>query len=74
MQCNMLQCHAIVSQNRLFNILSDVARLVAVGGDAMQSYVAMLASFGMASRHVAGPCDILCHIVAIIHSDMYGDM
>ena len=61
MQCNMLQCRAIVSQNRLFYIVSDVVRLVAVGGDAMQSYVAMLASFGMASRCVAGPCDVLHH-------------
>ena len=46
-----------------FSILSDVVRLVAVGGDAMQSDIAMLANFGMTLRRVAGPCDDLCHIV-----------
>ena len=45
---------AIVAQNRLFSILSDVVRLVAVGGDAMQSYIAVLANFGMTSHRVAG--------------------
>ena len=55
--------HAIVAQNRLFSILSDVVRLVAVGGDAMQSYIAVLANFGMTSHRVTGPCDDLRHIV-----------
>ena len=54
---------AIVAQNRLFSILSDVVRLVAVGGDAMQSYIAVLANFGMTLHRVAGPCDDLRHIV-----------
>ena len=68
-----------------FNILSDVVRLVTVGEDAMQSYIAMLASFGMASRHVTRPCDDLSHNCELglkqhmdcknqLHSDMYGDM
>ena len=46
-----------------FSILSDVVRLVAVGGDATQSYIAVLANFGMTSHRVAGPCDDLHHIV-----------
>ena len=29
-------------------MMSDVVRLVAVGGDVMQSYIAVLANFGMA--------------------------
>ena len=51
----------------------------------MQSYIAMLASFGMASRHVTRPCDDLSHNCELglkqhmdcknqLHSDMYGDM
>ena len=63
MRHDALQCCAIVAQNRLFYILSDVVRLVAVGGDAMQSYIAVLANFGMASHRVAGHCDDLRHIV-----------
>ena len=63
MQRNALRRRAIVAQNRLFSILSDVVRLVAVGGDAMQSYIAVLASFGMTSHRVAGPYDDLRHIV-----------
>ena len=63
MQCDTLRRRAIVAQNRLFSILSDVVRLVAVGGDAMQSYITVLANFGMTSHHVAGPCDNLRHIV-----------
>ena len=58
MRRDALQRRAIVAQNRLFSILSDVVRLVAVGGDAMQSYIAVLANFGMASRRRA-----LRHIV-----------
>ena len=58
-----LRRRAIVAQNRLFSILSDVVRLVAVGGDALQSYIAVLANFGMTSHRVAGPCDDLHHIV-----------
>ena len=46
-----------------FSILSDIIRLVAVGGDATQSYIAVLANFGMTSHDVAGPCDDLRHIV-----------
>ena len=46
-----------------FSILSYVVRLVAVGGDAMQSYIAVLANFGMTSHRVTGPCDDLRHIV-----------
>ena len=61
--CDALQRRVIVAQNRLFPILSDVVQLVAVGGDAMQSYIAMLAKFGMTSHRVAGPCDDLHHIV-----------
>ena len=34
-------------------MMSDVVRLVAVGGDVMQSYIAVLANFGMASRRGA---------------------
>ena len=57
MRRESLRRRAIVAQNRLFfSILSDVVRLVAVGGDAMQSFIAVLANFGMASRRVAGPC------------------
>ena len=63
MRRDSLRHRAIVDQNRLFSILSDVVRLVAVGGDAMQSFIAVLANFGMASRRVAGPCDDLRHIV-----------
>ena len=59
MRCDVLQRHAIVTQNRLFSNLSNVVRLVAVGGDAMQSYIAVLVSFGMVSHRVAGPCIIL---------------
>ena len=54
---------AIVAQNRLFSILSDVVRLVAVGGDATQSYITVLANFGMMSHRVVGPRDDLRHIV-----------
>ena len=61
MRCDVLRRRAIVAQNRLFSILSDVVRLVAVGGDAMQNYIAMLASFDMTSHCVAGPCDDLRH-------------
>ena len=53
----------IVAQNRLFSILSDIVRLVAVGGDAMRSYIAVLASFGMMLHRVAGPFNDLRHIV-----------
>ena len=60
---DVLRRHAIVAQNRLLSIPSDVVRLVAVGGDAMQSYIAVLASFGMMLHCVTGPCDDLCHIV-----------
>ena len=41
----------------------DVIRLVALGGDAMKSYIAVLASYGMTSHRAAGPCDDLRHIV-----------
>ena len=58
-----LQRCAIVAQNRLFSILSDVVRLITVGGDATQSYIAVLANFGMTSHRVAVPCDDLRHIV-----------
>ena len=58
-----LRRRAIVAQNRLFSILSDVVRLVAVGGDATQSYIAVLTNFGMMSHRVVGPCDDLRHIV-----------
>ena len=61
--CDALRRRVIVIQNRLFSTLSNVVRLVAAGGDAMQSYIAMLASFGMMSHRVTGPCDDLCHIV-----------
>ena len=63
MRRNALRRRAIVAQYRLFSILSDVVRLVTVGGDAMQNYIAMLASFGMTSHRIAGPCDDLRHIV-----------
>ena len=63
MRRNTLRHRAIVARNRLFSILSDVIRLVAVGGDVTQSYITVLASFGMTSHRVAGPCDDLCHIV-----------
>ena len=63
MRCNTLRRRAIVAQNRLFSILSDVVQLVAVGGDATQSYIAVLENFGMMSHRVAGPCDDLRHIV-----------
>ena len=63
MRRDALPRRAIVAQNRLFSILSDVVRLVAVGGDAMQIYITVLANFGMASHRVAGPCDDLRHIV-----------
>ena len=56
---NALQRRAIVAQNRLFSILSDVVRLVAVGGGAMQSYIAVLANFGMMSQGLATTCVIL---------------
>ena len=63
MRCDALRRRVIVAQNRLFSILSNVVRLVAVGGDAMQSYIAILANFGMTLHCVAGPCDDLLHIV-----------
>ena len=63
MRRDTLRRRAIVAQNRLFSILSDVVRLVTVGGDAIQNYITMLASFGMMSHCVAGPCDNLRHIV-----------
>ena len=63
MRHDTLQHCVIVAQNRLFSILSDVVRLVAVGGDAMQSYIAVLANFGMMSHRAAGPCNDLRHIV-----------
>ena len=53
MRHDSLRRRAIVAQNRLFSILSDVTRLVAVGGDAMLSFIAVLANFGMASRRGA---------------------
>ena len=55
MRRNALRHHAIVAQNRLFSILNDVVRLVAVGGDAKQSYIAVLANFwhDVASRRGA---------------------
>ena len=62
MRRDALRRRAIVAQNRLFSILSDVVRLVAVGGDAMQSFIAVLANFGMtshASRGLATTCVIL---------------
>ena len=65
-QCNALQHRVIVAQNRLFSILSDIVRLVAVGGDAMQSYIAVQrwqVKNSIASRRVAGPCDNLHYIV-----------
>ena len=37
--------------------------IVAVGGDATQSYIAVLTNFGMTSHRVGGPCDDLRHIV-----------
>ena len=58
-----LRRRTIVAQNRLFSILNDVVRLVTVGGAAMQSYIAVLANFGMMSHRIAGPCDDLRHIV-----------
>ena len=54
MQRNALRHRVIVTRNRLFSILRDVVRLVAVGGDDMQSYIAVLANFGMTSHCVAG--------------------
>ena len=63
MRRDTLRRRAIVAQNRLFSILNDVVRLVAVGGDATQSYIAVLANFGMTLQRVAGPCDDLRHIV-----------
>ena len=63
MRCDVLRRHAIVTQNRLFSILSDAVRLVAVGGDAMQSYIAVLASFGITSHRVMGPCDDLHRVM-----------
>ena len=62
MRRDALWRHTIVAQNRLFSILSDVIRLVAVGGDAMQNYITMLASFGMMAhrvRDLATTCVIL---------------
>ena len=53
MRRDALQRRAIVAQNRLFSILSDVVRLVAVGGDTMQSYIVVLANFNMAPRRGA---------------------
>ena len=50
MRRDALRRRAIVAQNRLFSILSDVVRLVAVGIGHMQNYIAMLASFGMTSE------------------------
>ena len=59
-----MRCDVVRLSLRIdFSILSDVVRLVAVGGDAMQSYIAMMANFGMTSHRVAGPCDDLRHIV-----------
>ena len=63
MRRNTLRRYAIVAQNRLFLFLSNVVRLFAVGGDAMQSYITVLANFGMALHCVVGPCDDLRHIV-----------
>ena len=63
MRRDALRHRTIVAQNRLFSILSDVVQLVAVGGDAMQSYIAVLANFGMTSHRIAGPCNDLRHIV-----------
>ena len=65
MRCDATRCDVVRLSLRIdfFSILSDVVRLVAVGGDAMQSFIAVLANFGMASRRVAGPCDDLRHIV-----------
>ena len=63
MRHDALRRRAIVAQNRLFSILSDVVRLVAVGGDATHSYIAVLANFERTSHRVAGPCDDLRHIV-----------
>ena len=65
MRCDATCCDVVRLSLRIdfFSILSDIVRLVAVGGDAMQSFIAVLANFGMASRCVAGPCDDLRHIV-----------
>ena len=64
MRHDALRRRAIVAQNRLFSILSDVVRLFAVvGGHATQSYITVLANFDMTSHRVAGPCDDLRQIV-----------
>ena len=39
--------------DKTLSILSNVIQLVAVGGDAMQCYIAVLESFGMVSHHGA---------------------
>ena len=56
--CDTTRCNVVRLSLRIdfFSILSDVIRLVTVGGDAIQNYITMLASFGMtyvASRHRA---------------------
>ena len=63
MRRDALRRRANVAQNRLFSILSDVIQPVAVGEDAMQSYITVLVNFCMALHCVAGPCNDLCHIV-----------
>ena len=60
MRCDVVRLSLRID---FFSILSDVVRLVAVGGDAMQSYIAVMANFGMMSHRVAGPCNDLRHIV-----------
>ena len=63
MRRDATRCDVVRLSLRLFSTLSDVVRLVAVGGDAMKSYIAVLASYGMTSHRAAGPCDDLRQIV-----------
>ena len=65
MQCDATRCDVVRMLLRIdfFSILSDVVQPVAVGEDAMQSYITVLVNFCMALHCVAGPCNDLCHIV-----------